>query len=71
MYELEDTKEHLSNLINDLHSSKYLDETDFKIQIAHIYSHLNRIYNSRNHTGEISDEEFLQYSEFPTDIKPI
>ena len=71
MYGLEDTKEHLSNLIDELHSKKYLDETDFKIKIGHIYSHLNRIYHSRNHVGEISDKEWLQYSRFPKDIEPI
>ena len=62
MYELEDTQEHLSNLINELHSKKHLDKIDFEIKISHIYGHLNRIYHSRNHVGEISDKEFIEYS---------
>ena len=71
IYELEDTKEHLSNLTDALHSTKCIDETNFKIQISHIYGHLNRIYHSRNYTGEISEEKLLEYSRFPTDIDPI
>ena len=71
MYELEDTKEHLSNLIEALQSAKHINENDFKIQIAHIYGHLNRIHHSRSHIGEIGEEKFIEYSRFPTDIEPI
>ena len=71
MYELEDAKEHLSNLIDELYLTKHFNETDFKIKIGHIYGHLNRIYHSCNHVGEVSDEEWLEYSRFPTDIEPI
>ncbi len=71
MVNLEDTQEHIANLIDELHDRGYIDEVDFKIQIAHIYGHLNRIYYSRNHIGEISSEQWQQYSRFPTDIEPI
>ena len=71
MYELDDTKEHLSNLIDQLNSTKHFDETDFKIQISHVYGHLNRIYHRRNHIGDIDDKEWMQYSKFPADIEPI
>ena len=71
MVNLEDTQEHIANLIDELHDRGYIDEVDFKIQISHIYGHLNRIYNSRNHTGEISNEQWQQYSKFPIDIELI
>ncbi len=71
MYELEETEEHLSDLMKVLQSKEAIDEPDFKVQISHIYTHLNRIYNSRNHVGEITDKDSYKYSYFPKDIKPV
>jgi len=71
MYELEDAKEHLSNLIAELDSKQNLDEADLKIQMGHVYAHLNRVFNSRNHIGEISTKEFVEYSKFPVDIDSV
>ncbi|MGF1542539.1 MAG: hypothetical protein ACFCU5_19195 [Pleurocapsa sp.] len=71
MYELEETKEHISKLIEDWYSPEDFDEIDFKVQIAHIYTDLNRIYHSRDRVGKISDKEFVRHSRFPVDIEPI
>ena len=67
-YEIEEVVEHLQDLSNEVIPGSEIDETEFEIQLGHIYSHINRIWNSRNHTGELSKEDHDKYSEFPTDL---
>ena len=67
-YEIEEVVEHLQDLSNEVIPGSGIDETEFNIQLGHIYSHINRIWNSRNHTGEFSKEDHDKYSEFPTDL---
>jgi len=71
MYELEDAKEHLQDLIDEMADSRAFDETDFRIQLGHVYAHLNRSWNARNYEGEVSDENRDKFSSFPTDLEPI
>lgn len=67
-YELEEVKEHIESLILDLDPVHGLDETEFRVQIFHAITHLNRIYNSRNHSGEVSTEKFTEFSKIPGDF---
>lgn len=69
-YELEDAREALVALLADTDSPEF-DETEFGIQLAQIYSHLNRAWNSRAHVGEQSDADFQRFSEFPKDLHPL
>lgn len=71
MYELDDAKEHLTKLIANLESAPEYDETDYKVDLGHIYSHLNRAWNGRNNSQDISETEWSAASQFPTDLKPI
>jgi hypothetical protein len=71
MYELEDAKEHLEGLISDLDSDPDYDETNLRIDLAHVYSHLNRAWHRRNLKGDLDDEEWTKASQFPTDCDPI
>jgi hypothetical protein len=71
MYELDDAKEHLENLIAEITEADKPDEIDFGIQLEHIYSHLNRAWNCRNHIGDWSDDDFKRFSELPTDLPSI
>jgi hypothetical protein len=73
MYELEDAQEHLSNLCKELTSNSEYGDVEFQIDIAHVYSHLNRAWNGRNATEQQSNDESLwrQWSQFPTDIDPL
>ena len=71
MYELDDAQEHINELLAEIKDKNNVEENDYKICIGHIYSHLNRATNSRNHIGEISDNEFIEYSKFPQDVSPI
>ncbi len=68
-YNLEEVVEHLQELSNLVIPDASIDEEEFKVYMGHIYAHLNRIWNQRNHIGDISDEQLEQYSEFPVDIK--
>lgn len=77
MYELEDAHEHLGNLIRDMRA----DEIDFRIQLAHIYAHLNRAWNLREKddawhdalttTDPLQDAEYEAARAFPTDLEPL
>ena len=69
-YELEDAREHLVELLAATNAPDF-DESEFGIQLAHIYSHLNRAWNSRAHLGEQSDADFQRFSDFPKDLHPL
>jgi hypothetical protein len=68
-YEFEEVAEHLQKLSDNIAPNKKISEEEFNVQMGHIYSHLNRIWNSRNHKGEISEKQFDEYSKLPKDIK--
>lgn len=69
--ELEETIEHLQDIADQVTPDATMDEEEFKYYIGHVYAHLNRIYHSRNHIGDISLEQFKAYSTtFPTDMAP-
>ena len=48
MYELDDAREHIESLIKDMQQDESFDETDFDVQISHIYHHLNCAWNGRD-----------------------
>jgi len=68
--ELDDAREHVEKLIDKMNVKGNLDEVEFSICLGHVYSHLNRAWNSRNRTTDQTDEEFKKESEFPKDIRP-
>lgn len=67
LHELTEAQEHLASLINEMSNSGTIDEMSFCVELAHIYSHLNRSWNGR-HSDDINDEEWEQNSKFPEDI---
>lgn len=71
MYELEDTREHLAALIVDIEKDLEFDETDLRIQLGHVFFHLNRAWNRRDLNRNFSDEEWTLASKFPNDLEPI
>ena len=69
--ELRDASEHLNTLLKEVDNNNEKDEdfeVDLSIQLGHIYSHLNRAWNSKSHTGDISTKDWKKYSEFPEDL---
>ena len=70
-YQLSDALEYLNKLIEEKMEAEDFDEVSFQIDLAHVYSHLNRAWNMRNHEGDLSDEEFRRFAEFPLDLMPL
>jgi hypothetical protein len=71
MYELEDAREHLDALIVDIEKDLEFDETDLRIQLGHVFSHLNRAWHRRDLNRDFSEEEWTIASKFPNDLEPI
>lgn len=71
LYELEDAKEHLENLIVALQSDSTYDEEQFRVDLGHVYAHLNRAWNTRNSESGATKENWESMSRFPSNIKPV
>ena len=67
-YELDEVIEHLQKISSQFTPQSKIDESEFGVDIGHIYAHLNRIWNSRNHKGDIHQEQFEKFSKFPDDV---
>jgi hypothetical protein len=70
MYELEDAKEHLAQLISDVSSAPEYGEEAFRVDLGHVFSHLNRAWHRRNTPEDLNDAEWEQASQYPTDLSP-
>ena len=71
MYELEDAHEHLGALISHMNNDPDFDETNFRIELGHVFSHLNRAWHRRDSVEGLNEEEWLAASDFPTDLDKI
>jgi hypothetical protein len=71
LYELEDAKEHLEQLIKELTTDSEFGEAELAISLGHVYAHLNRAWNSRNTESELTEEQWNSFREFPKDLKPL
>jgi hypothetical protein len=70
MYELDDAIEHLNNLITEIQNDPEYNETNLRVDLGHVYSHLNRAWYRRNKGEDISELEWVEASKFPTDLEP-
>ena len=71
MYELEDAHEHLGALISHMNSDPNFDETNFRIELGHVFSHLNRAWHRRDTGDGLNEVEWVTASNFPTDLDTI
>ncbi|RDS81779.1 hypothetical protein DWU99_15220 [Dyella psychrodurans] len=69
MCELEDAKEHLANLIKEIEEDVTYDENNLRIDLGHVYAHLNRAWRRSMRALDRGDRDFA--SRFPDDLKPI
>jgi hypothetical protein len=67
---LDEAREHLQKLIEEMKHGD-CDESEFSINLGHIYAHLNRVWHSRNQTSEITSEQWSTFSQFPKDLQPV
>jgi len=68
IYEIEEVIEHLQEVSDRITPESFIDEEEFKVRLGHVYAHLNLLWNSRNHIGELSSEQSEQYKQLPNDI---
>ncbi|WP_129587802.1 hypothetical protein [Herbaspirillum robiniae] len=71
MSELEDAKEHLSTLIEDMRRDPAYGAANLRIDLGHVFSHLNRAWHRRDIREDLSEVEWKKASQFPSDIEPI
>jgi len=71
MSELEDAHEHLGSLISEMARDGAIDVESYAVDIAHISAHLNRAWNTRNITGEVTEEQWEEGRSYPTDLEPL
>lgn len=71
VYEAADAHEHLGVLIDQLVSAGEVDEEDLRVQLGHVYAHLNRFWHARNLTGDRTQDEMAEHSTFPDDVPPV
>ena len=69
--DLEDAYEHLGNLIKELSSDLEYGEPELRIDLGHVYAHLNRAWRRRNVPNDFADSEWEAAGAFPTDLEPV
>ena len=71
LFELAEVEERIRNLIDEMNKRGEIAVEAYEVDVGHIYSHINRVWNSRLRLGEATDESFDVESQFPSDIRPI
>lgn len=71
MDDLEDAHEHLGNLIKDITAGPDYGEPELRIDLGHVYAHLNRAWRRRTMTEDFDDGEWETAGAFPEDLDPI
>ena len=73
-YNLEDALEGLTHISEMFRPNVEIDESEFKVRMAHLYSHLNSAWNMRNVSEtdleSATSEQMNVWSRFPTDLEP-
>jgi len=69
--EIDEAREHLEGLANKMAQAGKIDESDFSVDLGHVYAHLNRAWHSRNQIEEISEDQWPVFSRFPEDLNPV
>lgn len=70
MYELDDAREHLERMMELMASDPDYNESAFRVDLGHIFSHLNRAWHRRNISGELEGAAWEEAGKFPTDLEP-
>ena len=71
LYDLEDAHEHLGELIKQVSTDASYGEPELRVDLGHVYAHLNRAWNRRLKSEDLTDEEWEASREFPDDLEPI
>jgi len=71
LYDLEDAHEHLGNLIKQLTSEVEYGEPELRIDLGHVYAHLNRAWRRRLVAEDFTAAEWEAAGAFPNDLEPV
>lgn len=69
--DLDDAHEHLGNLIKDVSGDGEYGEPELRIDLGHVYAHLNRAWRRRLVAEDFSDSDWMTSGAFPDDLQPI
>ena len=72
LFHLKEALDQIENTIKGIENEPEYGETDFSIEMNHLYHHLNTAWNSRNssenETNEDSEKFFKKWRQFPIDM---
>ena len=73
LYELADAHEHLGGLLAQMQAAGGVEESDFAVQLGHVFAHLNRAWHGRNdpQLDAVPDDQHAERSQYPTDLPPV
>lgn len=73
-YNFQDASEELSKIINLIRPGAEIDEDEFNVRMAHLYSHLNAAWNIRNlkssDLDSVDGKQLDLWKAFPKDLIP-
>ena len=69
LHNLKEAAESLANLVGEFESSSEYEEPELRVDLGHVYHHLNTAWNARMSTDEeaevCSPEDFSRWRVFP------
>lgn len=69
--ELSDAQEHLASLLQEMAENPEYSEEEFRIDLGHVFAHLNRAWYRRNVPEDFPDSDWDKATSFPTDLEPV
>lgn len=69
--ELSEAKEHLDKVIKEITGEAQMLEDDLKVDLGHVYAHLNRTWHLRNSKEGVEKENWGEISKFRDDLEPV
>ena len=69
--DLEDAHEHLGNLIKEISADVEYGEPELRIDLGHVYAHLNRAWRRRLIAEDFTETQWAAAGAFPNDIDPV
>ena len=70
-YDLDDAKDHLIELIDAITNNSEYTEDEYRVELGHIYAHLNRAWNNRNLEDDSQEPDHDESRRYPQDLDPI
>jgi hypothetical protein len=69
--DLAEAHEHLGNLIKEISDDPGYSEGNLRVDLGHVYAHLNRAWFRRNVTEDFPESQWDTATSFPNDLEPV